>query len=78
MNRQRKHYFTSFLSFFPISAEEIGRNCFFQAEKNKKKTIYFGRNWWTLGLPALMNFLFILLGMGIYIHNSFNNNNLLH
>ena len=34
MNKQRKHYFTSFLSFFRILAEENGRNCFFQVEKS--------------------------------------------
>ena len=37
MNKQRKHYFTSFLSFFQISAEETGRNCFFQVEKTVEK-----------------------------------------
>ena len=34
MNKQRKHYFNSFLSFFQISAEETGRNYFFRVEKN--------------------------------------------
>ena len=57
MNRQRNHYFTSFLGFFQISAEEIGTNCFFQAGGGGG--ICFERNWRTLGLPALMNFLFI-------------------
>ena len=41
MNRQRKHYFTSFLSFFRILAKETGRNYFFQAEKTVEKTAFF-------------------------------------
>ena len=41
MNKPKKHYFTSFLSFFHISAEETGRNRFFQAEKTVEKTMVF-------------------------------------
>ena len=41
MIKQRKHYFTSFLSFFRISAEETGRNYFFWAEKTVEKPAFF-------------------------------------
>ena len=39
------------MSFFRISAEETGRNCFFRTEKNRGKNhvfFRFGRNWRTL------------------------------
>ena len=41
INKQRKHHFTSFLSFFRILAEETGRNCFFRTEKTVEKTAVF-------------------------------------
>ena len=61
MNKQRKHYFTSFLSFFQISAEETGRNCFFQAEKTVEKKhgfFRFVRNWRTLMTILIVFFFF--------------------
>ena len=51
MNKQRKHYFTSYLSFFRISAEETGRNYFFRAEKTVEKTAFFPV-WKKLANPA--------------------------
>ena len=39
MNKQRKHYFDLIFEFLPVSAEETGRNCFFQAGKKKKNLL---------------------------------------
>ena len=42
MNKQRKHYSTSFFSFFQISVEETGRNFLPGGKKcGKKKTCFF-------------------------------------